>query len=419
MQKSGGAVILMQKKLISQEQLSELASVRFLVGDIVSFSKIESVSALLPFDEMILEFLNDVSKKIMSSVEAKAFPDVVTFGFWIRKSSMIKLKERFLKQNNNIYVGRGIAFHIAPSNVPVNYAYSLVAGLLTGNINLVRIPSKEFPQVEIINRAINDVLYYYENIRNYIYIIKYEKNKRINDIFSFIADVRIIWGGDNTINEIRRSSLRPRTTEITFADRYSFVIINSDKYMSIENKVRFAENFYNDTYLTDQNACTSPRCVVWLGNSKDIAKKVFWDELHKIVEKKYDFKPIMSVNKLTSSYIISATHSGVKIEKSSDNLIVRVKIDKVDASIMEFKDNCGFFFEYDCDNIMDLRDLCNDTHCQTIGFLGEKKDMIQVIGSGIKGVDRIVPIGKTMDFDLIWDGYNLYERLTRVIKFVE
>ena len=140
--------------------------------------------------------------------------------------------------------------------------------------------------------------------------------------------------------------------------------------------------------------------------------------LHSIVERKYNFQSIMSVNKLTSSYMISAIHSGVKIEKSADNLIVRVKIDKIDSSIMEFKDNCGFFIEYDCDNIMDLRNLCDNTHCQTIGFLGEKKDIIPIITSGIKGVDRIVPIGKTMDFDLIWDGYNLYERLTRIIKFV-
>jgi len=36
--------------------------------------------------------------------------------------------------------------------------------------------------------------------------------------------------------------------------------------------------------------------------------------------------------------------------------------------------------------------------------------------SGIHGVDRIVPIGHTMDFDLVWDGYNLVERLTRNIQ---
>ena len=39
--------------------------------------------------------------------------------------------------------------------------------------------------------------------------------------------------------------------------------------------------------------------------------------------------------------------------------------------------------------------------------------------AGIKGIDRVVPVGKTMDFDLIWDGYNLVERLTRVIRIVD
>ena len=30
-------------------------------------------------------------------------------------------------------------------------------------------------------------------------------------------------------------------------------------------------------------------------------------------------------------------------------------------------------------------------------------------------VDRVVPMGHTMDFDLIWDGYNLVNQLTRVV----
>ena len=39
-----------------------------------------------------------------------------------------------------------------------------------------------------------------------------------------------------------------------------------------------------------------------------------------------------------------------------------------------------------------------------------------LLTSGIKGIDRVVPIGKTMDFDFIWDGYDLISQLTRIIK---
>jgi hypothetical protein len=64
---------------------------------------------------------------------------------------------------------------------------------------------------------------------------------------------------------------------------------------------------------------------------------------------------------------------------------------------------------------MELRAFCNNTHCQTIGFLGDASRLKPLLDSGIKGVDRVVPIGQTMNFDLIWDGYNLVEQMTRVV----
>ena len=82
---------------------------------------------------------------------------------------------------------------------------------------------------------------------------------------------------------------------------------------------------------------------------------------------------------------------------------------------MDYRGNSGYFYEYDCDDILEIRDLCNDTHCQTIGLIGSNNLLDPLIESGIRGVDRIVPVGHTMDFDLMWDGYNLVERLTRII----
>lgn len=70
----------------------------------------------------------------------------------------------------------------------------------------------------------------------------------------------------------------------------------------------------------------------------------------------------------------------------------------------------------DCDDILELQSLCDDKRCQTIGLLGNIESIKPLLMSGIKGVDRVVPIGKTMDFDLIWDGYDLTSQLTRVIS---
>ena len=107
---------------------------------------------------------------------------------------------------------------------------------------------------------------------------------------------------------------------------------------------------------------------------------------------------------------------GVKTEPHEDNLIIRVAVEKAAADLMELKDNSGYFFEYDCKNLLEIKPLCDDKRCQTISYIGKKKMLLPLLRSGIKGVDRIVPVGKTMDFGLLWDGYDLAAQLTRVIS---
>ena len=392
-----------------------LNRVTYLSGSAELTAQLPNVPAKVPFDDSIVDFLNEVSRKLMGNRAAKAYSDVVTFAFWIRKSSVMRLKERFEKKDSALHLGKGVAFHIAPSNVPVNFAYSLVAGLLNGNANVVRVPSKDFPQVSIIAEAFNDVLGQNEAMRPYIQLVRYGRDIDINDLFSSIADVRVVWGGNQTIEELRKSPLPPRSGEITFADRYSLAVIDSDSYLDIEDKDRVAEDFYNDTFFSDQNACTSPRVVIWTGNRIEEAKKVFWETEHKLAEKKYTFQSIQGVNKLTSSYLIAVAEPGVKVEEHEDNLIVRVKVPEIMENLMDYRDNSGYFYEYDCKDILEIKDLCNDKRCQTIAYIGNSKAVLHLIEAGVKGIDRVVPMGKTMDFDLIWDGYNLPALLTRII----
>lgn len=67
---------------------------------------------------------------------------------------------------------------------------------------------------------------------------------------------------------------------------------------------------------------------------------------------------------------------------------------------------------------MKLMDLCNDKRCQSAGIIDDREWFRPLIESGIKGIDRVVSVGKTMDFDLVLDGYNLPELLTRTVIFL-
>jgi hypothetical protein len=100
------------------------------------------------FDENIILMLKEISKEILNSKKCKNYPDLIAFGFWCRESNIRSIfnKYSFLKNR----VGRGTVLHISPSNVPTNFAYSMVFGLLSGNNNIVRLPSKNFFQVKIL-----------------------------------------------------------------------------------------------------------------------------------------------------------------------------------------------------------------------------------------------------------------------------
>ena len=64
---------------------------------------------------------------------------MVAFGFFCRRANLEALAREYEGAVSD-RLGRGISFHIAPSNVPVNFAYSLAAGLLAGNACVVKAP---------------------------------------------------------------------------------------------------------------------------------------------------------------------------------------------------------------------------------------------------------------------------------------
>ena len=115
-----------------------------------------NVAPRRPYATDICEFLDALSKAIREDTQAKAYPDLITFSFWIRRANVQKLKQSWKDCSRRI--GKGLVFHIAPSNVPVNFAYTLVFGLLAGNSNIVKVSSRRFPQTEILCRIMEQVV---------------------------------------------------------------------------------------------------------------------------------------------------------------------------------------------------------------------------------------------------------------------
>jgi len=377
---------------------------------------------MTPFSGEITDYLNALSKEINKDSRLRQYPDVGTFSFFCRKANILLLKKKFYDKDIT-KLGRGIVFHIAPSNVPVNFAFSLVMGLLSGNSNIIRVPSKNYYQIDIIVKAINKLAKdsQYSNISNRIILVSYDRNSNGTKEFSRNCDVRIIWGGDETINQIRENSLQPRAFDITFADRYSFCVINGDEFVKEPKPEKVVDGFFNDTYLFDQNACTSPHLVVWIGSNKKVAKakNIFWDKLHLLVKRRYEIQAVSAIDKLTNFYDQAIQMRKIVLEDRKDNLILRVNLSDLKDNVDNFRCDSGYFSEYHASSLFELSKIINKKY-QTLSYYGfSKEELINVICK-IKpsGIDRIVPIGRTMDFSLVWDGYELINSLSRRIEII-
>ena len=64
-----------------------------------------------------------------------------------------------------------------------------------------------------------------------------------------------------------------------------------------------------------------------------------------------------------------------------------------------------------------IRPIINQKY-QTLAYFGFEAFVLKdfILSNNFKGIDRVVPIGKTADFSLIWDGYDLMNVLTRNIQ---
>ena len=391
----------------------------FICGSFTQLDKMPRLKRLPPFSDIVCDFLSDMSAVLMKHPGAKSYPDVMTFGFFCRRGNISRLRSQYSNGCIN-RLGKGVSFHIAPSNVPINFAYSLAAALLAGNSCIVRASSKMFEQIDIVCECISQVLSNdrFSELVNYIAVIRYSKNKEINDYLSSVSNIRIIWGGDNTVSEIRQSPLPPRTTEITFADRYSIAVIDSNAINNCENMVRLANDFYNDTYLYDQNACSSPRLIYWLGSIDETnkARKKFWNAVHEFISGKYLSEQIVAVNKYTAACRMAIDH-GAKIEPQKDNLISRMEVKALTNDLPDYRCAGGSFIEFCSDDLNAIKEIVNEKY-QTLSYYGiDKQALVDfVISNGLRGIDRIVPIGKTADFSLVWDGYDLIIQMSRAVS---
>jgi len=375
---------------------------------------------LEPFSSKVISFLEDFSKSLDNNFNNKNFPDIKALSFFCRKRNILILKNKHLS-NDSARFGLGLLFHITPSNIPTNFAYSLIFGLISGNSNIVKVPSKRFKEIAIICKSMKYVLNKkkYFQVKNMISIIRYSNKNFLTKKFSAICDARLIWGGNKTINDIKKFDTKAKNIDIPFADRYSISLINSEKFLKLSKNeiLNLINNFYNDTYVVDQNACSSPHIVLWNGRFYNKAKNKFWRYLDDLVKKRYNSPFISTVDNYSTLASDFIKNKNIHSYKNFNKSLYVVTLKKLYPKLFVKKTKWGFFYECNINNLRNIEYVVN-RGLQTLTYFGFSKKFIKSFfkSNNFNGIDRVVPFGQALNINLIWDGYDLVKILSREIE---
>ena len=376
------------------------------------------------FDTLVIKFLSKLSQKLLcKNPNIEEYKDFKGFGFWIRESNLINMRDS--RRDINCRVGRGVSFHIAPSNIATNSLYTLVFGLLSGCPSIIRLSNKNIDELRSIMQLINKILASREFIKlsNKISFINYEHDRTISNYFSSLVDARILWGGDETIQIFKSFNTASHCVDIVFPNKVSSSLISSEWLLSSDGEeiAIKADLFARDIGLFSQMACSSPKSLILIKDQNLSYKKELLDFFKKCdlsLSTKNWLSENQSLENFKSSIDICMELPNFRCIFKGINLSVFFadKCKFTEINNFKTKDSCIFLSEVD--SIEEALTLLPENN-QTIVCIGLKKEIkIKVVQKGmIGGSNRFVSPGNALNMNIYWDGYDIVSFLSKIISF--
>jgi hypothetical protein len=370
-------------------------------------------------DERMLAFLDAAGQRLRTPAIARRHPELGALGAYLRRGHLITELARIDTNDRQLRFPRGLIFHVAPGNADTVFVYSWALAALTGNCNVVRLSDRGGDAVRVILDVLVETL---EQAAPVIAqtqrIVSYDHREgAVTDALSAACNLRVLWGGDQAIRDIRRSPLQPAARDLTFANRSSFAVISAESFLDTDAtpRLRAVESFHSDAYLFGQAACASPGTIFWVGSASMVsaAQQAFFDLLSQVVELRGPrADAAMAIEKHVAAYGLAAEGIADDV-RFIDNEIALVQLAEPVRLPRRWL-GTGTFPQYRVASLNELALLLRRQD-QTLIYFGFTASEMQSFAHEVagRGIDRMVPLGRALEFSSIWDGYDLLREFTR------
>ncbi len=362
-------------------------------------------------DSQVLAFLQQLSRALMQDAECKKHSELVALAFWLRAKNIREITESY---QCKLYKALGVVAHFTPANVDTMFVYSWVCSFLAGNNNIVRVSSRggevQLRLLRVLNTVFEQPIF--TSLAQTNVFVSYEhqssQGAELSASICSRVDARVLWGGDNSVNAIRAIPCKPRCRDISFADRHSISLISAEAVLAEPSKVDAIKALLTSLKPYEQQACSSPRVMFWLGDSKSLHE--FLSSATSLFDE--DAPMTRRNEQLVSAQSIQIQYQNTRVNYYGE--LCAVEVQQLDEKMLEHHTG-NLVLLCQCISSLDDIQAFVSNKVQTLGYWGiEKDDLIKFIDQvSITGIDRVVPLANALTFAPEWDGYELLSQLSR------
>ncbi|MBR9971353.1 acyl-CoA reductase [Magnetospirillum sulfuroxidans] len=370
------------------------------------------------FAETTVALGQEISRSLLADADLGRRAEVVALAFFLRQSHSRRLIAQIGHglPDRCLAVPRGRCLVFAPGNVDTMFVYSWWLALLAGNRVAVRLTGQRSALTDSIVAVLARVLAQpaFAVHAAATRLLSWPHDDAAGAALSGLCDLRVIWGGDASIAAIRSHALGPAATEVTFPDRRSLAVFAASAYLSLEPTARdrLIRGFAADLSAFDQMACSSPRLLVWCGPDAEPAAADFRPRLGAVLAQS---EPAIAMRKLVNAARAVLDGPEAVVHRFDAGLLV-LKADGAEP------DHCGggMLAEWRIDGLEHLADLL-DRRYQTLVHFGFDGDSLRQLARRLNGraLDRMMPVGKALEFASVWDGHDLLRAALRLVWIEE
>lgn len=338
------------------------------------------------FDEVALPLLKELNipysmlKHYASYFSKEGLSKKVEFELGDLRNGELPLDEHNVRKLEPL----GILFHIAAGNVDLLPAYSVIEGLLAGNINILKLPTGDNGlSVKLLKELVKEE----PSLKDYIFVFDVPSTEieTIKKLSSF-ADATIVWGEDEA-QKAARSFVDIHSSIISWGHKLSFAYV--DNKVSDDELTKLCESIC----FSNQLFCSSSQGIYLNTNNMD--------DLHSLAKRLLPIFTNVSKNSGTLPLTMKAKNTLLLYNErlegnmnvySSDGVSIIVKEDnKLELSFLYQNIWIKALPENEIVKVLKP----NKNLLQTVSINERINNKQKIIDNLVKaGVTRVVPLGE-------------------------